>query len=395
MKRSLETDGKTQNARTSNNSWGHRYTSRAILFPFTAIALTGLISPLSYNLLPADILFEAVFLIATISLLSPPKKSQIKYALAASLYITISFGLMEIFRPANILDFAQAYKAFFYIVPLSFYVGRSKFNKREIIYLLRILLTIFLVKYGYSRILNLTPRMGERPGIFVENNFELIFIIILFYISEENLKNLERALSTAAVIAIVFLSGSRSALAALIVTFLFIHVRSTNAKTVIAITVTLALTIGAAFIFINRMDGSIETIDRVYFLQIFLDETKDWDALKYTLGSMPLTPLSDHSCTALSAYSALYSYSGDDSCYSVILHSFILRVIFDHGALGLVFILHFVLQALKRSNYSPKKRLCISLTILISAFSVSAFNSVFTSLALAIAFSYPQTPNES
>ena len=295
------------------------------------------------------------------------------------------------FRRANILDFAQAYKAFYYVAPLTLFVGKNIFRDKEIIKLLNILLTLFLLKYGYSRALNLTERMGERPGIFVENNFELIFLLIIFYITESKFTAKDRLLRTLAVVAIVFLSGSRSALLALIAMFLFMHIKKLNGKTIISLLTLGLLIAGTSYIFITRMDGDIQTIDRFRFLQIFLDETKNWEWYEYILGTLPLTPLSDYSCKALSAYSALYSYSGDDSCYSVILHSFILRVIFDHGIAGLLFIIAFVLQALKRSGHTPRQRLCIISIILISAASVSAFNSVFTALALAIAFSQQKT----
>ncbi len=51
------------------------------------------------------------------------------------------------------------------------------------------------------------------------------------------------------------------------------------------------------------------------------------------------TPLLPASCADLSYYQTLFSYAGDGRCYSVILHSFIMRVIYDHGIIGFAFLI--------------------------------------------------------
>ena len=76
----------------------------------------------------------------------------------------------------------------------------------------------------------------------------------------------------------------------------------------------------------------------------------------------------------------IYSYSGDGTCYSVILHSFLLRVIYDHGLLGFMFLMGVV--AIYLNKFSLKAKICILLIIISTALSVSSLNNVYVALAL-------------
>ena len=117
---------------------------------------------------------------------------------------------------------------------------------------------------------------------------------------------------------------------------------------------------------------------------LFLDEIHDWKWYDYFLGTRALTPLSSETCSALAYWDDLHSYAGDGKCYSVILHSYILRVIYDHGVIGLLFLISFSIVALRKNNFSWNNIACVISTVLISSLSVSAFNSIFYTFALML-----------
>lgn len=129
----------------------------------------------------------------------------------------------------------------------------------------------------------------------------------------------------------------------------------------------------------------MESIDRYKFMMVFWSEVGGWPWWKYTFGSFPITPLSAESCRTLSYYSRLFSFSEDGSCYSVVLHSYFFRVIFDHGVVGMIFLFGFIAKALHGTGYSAFRIMIFIGVLSASALSVSAMNSVFVSLAIAMA----------
>jgi hypothetical protein len=140
------------------------------------------------------------------------------------------------------------------------------------------------------------------------------------------------------------------------------------------------LTLGF-YVFLSR-SSSIEEIDRYKFMQIFFYETKDWSIFQYMIGAPRITPLSDYAQKALSPWENLFSYSGNGDCYSVILHSYLLRVIFDHGIIGLICIIFFTYKILMMSNVN-KKIIWVTIAIfMLNGLSVSSFNSVFFPISM-------------
>ena len=138
--------------------------------------------------------------------------------------------------------------------------------------------------------------------------------------------------------------------------------------------------------------GGLEEIDRYRFMMVFLNEIRSWGVFNYLFGSVPLTPLSPQSCASLSFYEGMFSSAGTGECYSVILHAYLLRVIFDQGIIALLLMLGFIWTGLGSANYTNRQKYCIIGVLMISGVSVSSVNSVFSAIALAIAFSYKQTP---
>ncbi len=350
------------------------------------LAFVGFLSPASYNALPAGPILEGVLAVCAFLVMRIPKREAMPFLAISAAYVTISLSLMVFYKPSNYLDFAQAYKAFIYIIPLCFFYRRDLFDRRQALFVLKLLMVAFLLKYSYSIALNVTPRMGTRPGLFVENNFELIFLLLYFFILREDFgKRLTAWFAVLSVI--VLISGSRSSALALIVVFCGIYLRNLSLKTVFYLLGLAILGASAAALFLSRgyAAGGIESIDRFRFMMIFLYEIRNWSVFDYLFGSFPITALSNESCKALSFYEGLFSYSEDGSCYSVVLHSYFFRVIFDHGVFGLALLFYFLAFTLKRSGYARIDVAVIIGVLAASALSVSAMNSIFATLALALA----------
>lgn len=374
-----------------NKSIYNNKASFLLLASTILIAIFGLLSPFSYNVLPSTEIFEVLFFIfAALSIKNQDKKA-LRYMLFATAYVMSCFIIMRLTQPSDTLDFIQAYKSFLYIIPLSFIIRKHHFNPYQIKFMFYALLLMFSMKYIYSRIFNFDDALAKRPGIFTENNYELILLIILFYLASPSLEKL-RTITFVFLAFLVIISGSRSALLALLVVYTSVYIKRINYKIIISASVLVGLGIIFAYIFSERLaGGSVEDIDRYRFFMVFLDETKNWSIFNYLLGSLPITPLSMSSCTTLYYYQSLFSHSGDGSCYSVILHSYLLRVIFDQGLLGLLFVLAFIFYGLTKAGYSTRQKLCLVGVLIASGLSVSSLNSVYSAISLAIAFSFPQS----
>lgn len=357
---------------------------RLFIAVFYLLALTGILDRNWYNLLPANFVFEGLLFLSALFLFGHLSKKMLPFLLVGIFYFSVT-AILAYFNRVHVLDYLQAYKAFIYIIPLCFFFNKNIFSERQVVVFLKVLFVLFLVKYSYSVLLNFNPRMGTRPAIFVENNFELIFLISLFYVFRDAF--LEKKTFWFVILSvIVLLSGSRSSLLALLVAFYGVYLNRFSLRTIFYYGAFIILLLITASIFESRMAGGIETIDRFKFMLLFLEEVKHWTVLQFIFGSEPLTPMSFETCKALSFYNRLYSFAGDDTCYSVILHSYFFRVIFDHGVFGLVFLFYFIYYCLTRKGFSKFDSLIVLGILSASALSVSAMNSIFTSVALAIMF---------
>lgn len=357
--------------------------------PLAVLSLSGLVSFGTLNLLPAEGILEIALLLAAVAILRLPMVGPALIAICATAYVAAS-GLIAIYiRHTDPLDFLQAYKAFIYLALLTPFVGRSLFSSKVVTYGFWMLSSVFLIKYGYERLLGGGGKFSLRPTVFTENNFELIFLTLLYYLAVTR-GTARKALATLLIGAVVVLSGSRSAILGLVIAmvgaqaagFKVRHLLSTAISAPIAILV-------AYYVFQGRSAGGIETIDRFRFLLIFLSEIDQWNWYNYLFGTAPLTALSPSSCAALSFWTNLFSFSGDGKCYSVILHSYVLRVIFDHGAIGFSLLLAAVNFLLKCCKYTTRDRVVVLGVLLASALSISSFNNVFAALILAVYLGTP------
>jgi hypothetical protein len=239
----------------------------------------------------------------------------------------------------------------------------------------------FLLKYAYSLVLG----FADRPGVYIENNFELVLLIGLVLVAWPHL-GARRDLVFAALAVTVLISGSRSAALGLVCVYAALYLRSGTRTWPLHLGGLAVVAWAVATVFSSRAaaDGAVE-LDRLVFLHTFGYEVRDWPLWEFVTGSFPLTPLSPGSCGNLAFYEVLFSRSDPGTCYSVILHSFFLRAVFDHGLIGLVLLYALVWWGLRRAGTPLREAVALLALISVSGLSVSAFNNVFVAILLAVA----------
>ncbi|EMG9895041.1 MULTISPECIES: hypothetical protein [Enterobacteriaceae] len=335
-----------------------------------------------YNALPVESILDVTLIAIIIFNITNKFSTQeffLSFILASYLLITVLIFLYRNNEGYLLTDYILIYKCIFYLFLLSIPM-RSEINNYEILEVFNVLVLLYFLKYSISIFF-----FGiARPGIFVENNYELMLIILLYFaIMFHGVK--VNPYIILIFYAVVLLSGSRSGIASFILARLFINNnKSSIIKTVsyvISFTILAAI---AIFLFYSRMDnGGIKDIDRVVFLFVFLNEWGSFNFIDYLIGKDIITPLSYGSCHQLSYYSTLFSGTSG-TCFSVILHSFILRTLYDHGILGLLFVSIVIYFILRRCMFSKKFIFVTMGIILFNSLSVSALNSIFVIFSLLL-----------
>lgn len=326
-------------------------------------------------------MLEVIFLLSSIIafLSSGVNKSILIVSLISLFYLVYSLFTVLLITHANLVDFTQAYKSFYYFFLLSFFYNKIIFREKSVVRLFNFLMFVFLSKYGFDRFI-----LGiDRPTVLIENNFELILLVLLYYFVNI-IKKEQSMFNTFVMLLICIISGSRSSLIALMIAIIFSLDRKIDFKKIVIITLFPLAVLGVFLVFQARLDASggssYEQIDRYRFFLEFIFSTSHWPWWEFFTGSTAITPLSPLSCAHLSFYQPLFSYSGDGRCYSVILHSFLLRVIYDHGIIGFAFLLICLVVFLNK--FTLKHKICIISILLATAMSVSSLNNVYVTLAL-------------
>lgn len=317
-----------------------------------------------------------------------------KFFFVACAWVVLAFATTYISASPNIFDFLLIYKAFIYVVLLTFFIRRNFFSDTEVSRLFYLLLAAYFVKYSIATIIS-DSSIRYRPGIFTENNFELILLLVLYIrtISFQNFKGnpfgRREYVQSLVIFLVLLLSGSRSATVAGLAGAAILFTRLDSYKSLLRAFLLILIASGVAgFVFFTRLtDSDFQDIDRVRMFWIFYDVQSGKGFLEWLVGSPPITALPVWACNELSYYQSLFSYSGDGSCYSVIFHSYLFRAIHDYGFAGLGFIMFFVWYGLKLSCKSLRELLAIFSIIFLNGLSVSSMNSIFSAIALAIVFS--------
>ncbi|SEA73589.1 hypothetical protein SAMN05660964_02301 [Thiothrix caldifontis] len=346
------------------------------------IAILGAFFTISkYNVFNANLLFEVWLILYCISKASLKNKN-IFFASIFLTYLLIGWILADPIENKNLSDFIVIYKSFFYFILLLFLrtdsISSESYNK-----LFHIICYAFLIKYTTYFLFNFQDlAILPRPAIFTENNLELGFLLILLanYIRINNQISPQHLTY---IILIILISGSRSAILSLFVLLVITYIKP-NRKILIKLFFISAFSVAAFIMFLSRSGGlNIEELDRFMFLKYFMDEIDTWTFDNFIFGSYPITALSDYNCKLLLYSETLRSSTGN--CYSVVFHSYWLRVVYDHGMFGLIsqLLIYFYLI-----RYAPKKfQLVGFLIILINGISVSAFNNIYLMSGIALVIS--------
>jgi hypothetical protein len=172
---------------------------------------------------------------------------------------------------------------------------------------------------------------------------------------------------------------------ALVVLYIGLYLRVRNPFWPLHVLGVAGVTAVVVSVFTRRASQGLQSIDRYTFLQTFLREVRSWPLWEFLTGSYPVTPLSPGSCSQLTFYFNEFSHSQPGVCYAVILHSYLLRAVFDQGLLGLSLLYVLLWTALVRSGASRRDVIVLLGMMTVSGLSVSAFNNVFATITLAVA----------
>ncbi len=333
------------------------------------------------NFLPVSVFFDSLILLSLI-IRKPKMQRQIFVPfLMFSLYFLISFTYAVVYKADHLLDFLLSFKVIVYFIIICFSVGKKMGGEKAFVYFFRMVLAFFFLKYSLSVLL----KLNMRPLVFRENNFELLFFVLLFYLKYiliGKVRNVEWFLVTV----ILVLSLSRSALPLyFIVASAIVFERVSLKKVLIAVPFVTVLAGIFIMILLNRPGGGgLENIDRIVFMQVYINEALNMPFWNFLFGAERISPLSPQACERLSFYKELFSYNNDGTCYSVILHSFVLRALYDHGLILFLGILYITYYMLRVAKYSKKESFVVTLVVLLNGLSVSSFNSYFFPLSMIL-----------
>ena len=221
----------------------------------------------------------------------------------------------------------------------------------------------------------------DRPLMFMENNFELMFIYALYLVRYSVTKT--RCFQLLGLVGLItILSLSRSSLLMYSVLVLFVIYDSFKKTRIFFIPGAVLLLGGIIYYVFSQRSSSLEDIDRYRFMLVWWSNVMDWPFWQWLVGAERITPLSVESCSTMSYFVNLFSYDQDGTCYSVILHSFIFRIIYDHGILGLIFVIGTTYILLIKNNVKTLISVTFIAIVLLNGLSVSSFNNLFFAISM-------------
>ena len=360
---------------------------KLIVYSLVLFSLTSFINLNTRTIIEAKPVFEiyiAIFLL--LALFKGRRRLDIhRFSLLLIIIFILLISLFKFFYTTHLAKFSDyliIYKSFYYLSILLLASTFSKLSKDILIKIFDWLKYIFLFKYILV-ILN-NGIFFVRPDVYVENNFELIFLLLLF-IGKNIIFGKSNRKDVFIVLCIFIISGSRSGLfCLLIVLFLSDYgngLKYRVAKYIVAVIVLF----GFLYVSSQRMgSGDLSSIDRVQFLLLFYKELQSFDAINFFLGSPFLSPVSHSTASALSYYQELFSNHNNLVAFSVVFHSYLLRIFYDFGFLGLAFIMYVLFKLLSKIGLEKRFKLQIILIILATGLSVSSLNSVFVAFGLML-----------
>ena len=367
---------------SKNNLW-----NIGLFLIFFMLSMTGLSSYkqltsfyYQYNLLNVNLVLEFLFVILVVKSIRAFCVNRIDVLLGSLVFIYLLYSAMNslFFQQDKLSDFLIIYKVFFYsLIFLS--IRMESFIRIEwLISFFMVILFSILVKY----MIGVIYFSIERPGLLYENNFELLFVNIIFYfLYGKSVLVKKYAVFFLIIIAIsTMISGSRSAALCFMITLLFIYKGGVR-----KILIVFPILIFLLFYQIYTRGFYFEEIDRFRFFIQFISLYKDFSLAEYIFGVEPITPLPIQVCDKFKFYAALISDIDSLKCYSVVFHSFILRALFDHGLVGF-FIMMFIYYRIISRNIGSNFSHYALLLAVANGLSVSSLNSIYFNLPLLLSF---------
>ena len=134
----------------------------------------------------------------------------------------------------------------------------------------------------------------------------------------------------------------------------------------------------------NSHLSDFSSIDRIMFFNIFLDEISNNYFSNLLVGKDFMTPLSYQNAVHLEFYTRLFSDIDKHLVYSVIFHALNLRLIYDFGLLGILFVYLTIYKIQNLAGADCKLSSLICSILFLSGLSVSSFNSSIIMLSFII-----------
>jgi hypothetical protein len=302
------------------------------------------------------------------------------------LMLVVAYSLTRVIpairSDAPLFDFAKAYRWVLYLMAFALAVGRVWSGIKPLIVTTWLLIGMAFVKAAATFVV-VGP--GERPGLLLENNFELALFAGLVAVIYRHLRGSRQLWMMALLGGLTVLSGSRSGTVSFFVLVVFAVTQRKSSFFVQYLSILAIPITGFVTLSVFKARGPANRVDRLWFLEVFLAETVNWTPVQWIFGTTPITPLSYGACAELSFYRGLLASAGDGSCYSVILHAFIMRVVFDAGILGLALCLVVAWYAMSKGGVARG----VTITLLGIAFanglSVSGLNNPYVALPIILA----------
>jgi hypothetical protein len=335
-----------------------------------------------YGPIPTTTLLDGWFMLFIVTCFVRGKTSQ-----RALLGVLIAYALTRVvpalYTEAPILDFLQAYRWVFYLLAMAYAVGRTWGPIGPLIKVMWLLLGMATTKAALTFLI---AREGTRPGLLLENNFELALFSGLVAVLYRHLGRWKFG-AVALLGALTVLSGSRSGALAFVVLAVFAvtqipQTRANLFQRFLLLVAVPLLTLIPVYTFASRTETV--RIDRLNFLDVFFYETHDWNVFNWLFGTVPITPLTD-GCKSLAFYADLFATTNDGTCYSVILHAFLMRVIFDAGIFGAVLAFGVLWFTMRKAGTTRLLALCLLAIALVNSASVSGPNNPYVALPVLLA----------
>lgn len=355
---------------------------RGLLYALLIVAgVAGLLTPGRTGPLPATALLD-IWIVAFLLVSVFRGRIQSNGTLLLLSAYALTRVVPALANESPMYDFVQAYRWLFYLFVFAIAVGRHWGPVGPLVRITWLLVALALAKSVITYVLG----AGDRPGLLIENNFELALFCGLVIVVYHHMSRY-RLLMILLMGVLTVLAQSRSGAVAYAILVVFAVSQAKTANVFVRYLLTLIAPAGALLawnIFQERSEG-VATVDRLNFLAVFLREAESWSVLDWVIGTVPITPLSPGACSSLAYYAVLYSTSGDGSCYSVILHSFLLRVVFDAGVLGLLIAFGTSWYLMRRSGVQLPTTIGLVAIAVSNSASVSGPNNPYVALPILLA----------